>query len=118
MPVVVNPVSESVGLDTVTLTWNLKGGDDEEYQIDVVVKEYHQAENPNIKGEDITLQKGSTRATVTNLKSGTTYAAIIRPMSSSDTGSDSVRVVFTTGNMSAPSFTIKLKLKYLNIFIL
>lgn len=98
MPTIYQPIQESVGKDRVTLSWKARGNIYGDYKFVVTVKEYAVAANPNIKGVERDINKNSMRATITDLKSGTTYAASIRAtdLSDSSDGGSSTVVVFTT----------------------
>jgi hypothetical protein len=98
LPTIYQPLQESVGKDRVTLSWQARGNTGAEYKFVITVKEYAVAKNPNIKGIEREINKNYNRATITELMSGTTYAATIRTadLSDSSLGGLSTTVVFTT----------------------
>lgn len=101
LPSITNNAQESVGIDSVTLSWEIKGDTNEDYHFEIVVKEYDQALNPNIKGEQSEASKGLRRATVSKLKSGTTYSATIQAvLTETNVGLVSTSTVFTTSKFS------------------
>ena len=78
------------------MKWEVKGGNDD-YQFEIIVKEFYQASNHNIRGQQIRLRKSERKANIDGLKSGTAYSATVYPISSGNTGK-STKSIFPTGN--------------------
>ena len=76
----------------------MKGDTSGSYQFVVEVKEFDVAKNPNIKGIEKEINQDTTRTTVSDLKSGTTYSATIRAvdLDKENYGGPSTSSVFTT----------------------
>ena len=81
LPTIYQPLQEDVQKDRVTLAWSVRGDTSDNYQFVVNVKTYENSQNPNIKGILREINKAYTRTTITELKSGTTYAATIKAIS-------------------------------------
>ena len=92
----------------MTLAWQVKGDTSESYQFVVEVKEFDVAKNPNIKGIEKEFNQDTTRTTISDLKSGTTYSATIRAvdLDKSNYGGSSTSVVFTTSKFIVNSLII------------
>lgn len=76
----------------------MKGDTSGSYQFVVEVKEFDVAQNPNIKGIEKEINQDTTRTTISDLKSGTTYSATVKAVDFDKTnyGGSSTSIVFTT----------------------